>query len=151
MSLNYIRGTYNHDTLKYLRYNATHEWRDKALKAANYKCEISGRKTTKKDYLVVHHLDRTFSSIVYEALDTLNLKFYKTIDKYSQDELDKLVQLVKDIHKDVKGMVLTVEIHSRIHKKFGYDAPKEEVLLFKKNFKRYQYQQKNLHRSIRTA
>ena len=52
MNLNHIRGTYNHDTLKYLRYNATNEWRDKALKAANYKCEVSGRKTSKKDYLI---------------------------------------------------------------------------------------------------
>ena len=151
MSLNCIRGTYNHDTFKYLRYNATSEWREIALKAANYKCEISGRKTSKKDYLVVHHLDRTFNSIVNEALDTLNLKFYKTIDKYTQEELDKLVQLVKEIHKDVRGMVLTVEIHNRIHKKFGFNASKEEVLLFKKNYKRYQYQQKNLHRSIRLA
>ena len=151
MNLNHIRGTYNHDTLKYLRYNATNEWRNKALRAANYKCEVSGRKTSKKDYLVVHHLDKTFDSIVREAHKKLNLKFYKTIDKYLQDELDKLVQLIKDMHKDVRGMVLTVEIHSRIHKKFGFNPSKEEVLLFKKNFKRYQYQQKNLHRSIRTA
>ena len=138
-----IKSTMNKKTTVYLRYQATSEWRASALKKANYKCEISGKKSCGKNPLVVHHLTKSFDEIVRDAHKQLNIDFHKTIDDYNKDDLKALIELIKEIHKEVEAIVLTDQLHTKIHTLFGSNPRPEEVKSYKKTFRRKQYKDKN--------
>jgi hypothetical protein len=138
-----IKGTMNKKTTVYLRYQATSEWRASALKKANYKCEISGKKSCGKNPLVVHHLTKSFNEIVRDAHKQLDIDFHKTIDDYKEDDLKALVELIKDIHKEVEAIVLVEGLHDKIHEMFGANPKPEEVKAYKKEYRRKQYKHKN--------
>ena len=151
LNLNTLRGAYNNKTISYLRYHSTTEWKTSCLKKAKYACEITGKSSSKKTRLTVHHLDRPFESIVKDAHKQLGIKFHKFVDQYDKSDMDALVKLIKEMHKDVQGIVLTSDIHQRIHDKFGKNPTQEQVRSYKKGYKSYVFRAKNSHYKNRTA
>lgn len=139
-----LKGDMNKKTKVYLRYNATSEWRNQALKKANYKCEISGKKSCAKNKLVVHHLTKPFEEIVKEAHQQLHITYHKTIDKYKEEDLKALVELVKEMHKNVGAIILTEYFHNRIHDLFGSNPTPEQVKSYKKSYRRQIYKVRNI-------
>lgn len=143
-NINSMRVIYNKKTMVYLRYMTTKEWKTKHLKQAGYKCEITGKKYSyNKTPLTVHHLDKTFDDIVRQAHKELHIKFHTYISDYIESDLDKLIQLITDIHKTVKGIVLDADVHTRIHQRFGDNPTEEEVRQYKKNYRTSLYKKKN--------
>ena len=139
-----LKGELCRNTITYLRYNATYEWKSEALKKADYKCELSNKKSCAKNPLVVHHLTKSFDEIVRDAHRQLNLDYHKTIDNYKEDDLKALVELIKNIHKEVGALVLTDHLHAKIHSLFGSNPDPEEVKAYKKEFRRKNYKVKNI-------
>ena len=138
-----LKGEMNRRTTSYLRYHCTSNWRDAAFKKANYKCEISKKESCAKNPLVVHHLTKPFDVIVREAHQQLNLDFHRVIDGYESSDLKALVDLVKEMHKDVEAIVLTKGLHTKIHDKFGANPNPEDIKTYKKEYRRKQYKHKN--------
>lgn len=105
---------------EYLRYSAE-SWRQQILAETPY-CDISGIAQN----LEVHHLNTNFASIVEQALQELQLPAYPQIKNYSSDELQQLKDKVKDLHKQVKGVVLTKTLHTLFHQTYGYENNTEQ-------------------------
>lgn len=143
-NINFMRVIYNKKTMTHLRYITTKEWKTKHLKKAGYKCEITGKKHSyNKTPLTVHHLDKTFDDIVRQAHKELHIKFHTYIYDYIESDLNKVIQLIIDIHKTVKGIVLDADIHSKIHQRFGNKPTEEQVMQYKKNYKSSLYKKRN--------
>ena len=89
-------------------------WKLDSMKQCNYKCVITG-----KSFNVIHHL-YSFTSIITETLNNLNLPIYKEINKYSDDELNRIEEECLNLHyKYPLGVCLTNEIHKLFHKVYG--------------------------------
>lgn len=142
--IGYMKVIYNKKTIIYLRHMTTKEWKTKHLKQANYRCEITGKKYSyNKTPLTVHHLDKSFDSIVRQAHEELQIKYHTYIDEYLESDLNKLIQLIIDIHKTVKGIVLEANTHTIIHQRFGNNPTEEQVKQYKKIYKSNLYKKKN--------
>lgn len=149
-NINNVRAIYNQKTLKYLRFNATSEWRKECFKKANNTCEITGRKNKPTSKLEVHHASESFDSIVRRVHKQLGIKYHEFIYDYKPDDLQAVVEAVKEAHKDVVGAVIAEDMHAILHKKFT-NPTYEDYKQFKKNYRRTLYQRKNNSRKYRTA
>ena len=142
MNINNMRAIYNQKTDSYLRYHATTEWKQECFKKANNMCEITGHRGKPTLKLTVHHASESFLSISKRAHKQLGIRYHKFTNEYKPEDLQALVSIIKEEHKDVVGAVMTENMHAMLHKKFTnptYDDYKQ----FKKNYKRQLYQRKN--------
>lgn len=109
----------------YLRIKMT-EWKENSISMSKGKCVITG-----KDYEIVHHLT-PFREMVNQALKNANLPKKRPIE-YSEEELDKLIEELKLIHKQEPGVCLTEKVHIEFHKQYGLrNFTKEDFEEFKK-------------------
>jgi hypothetical protein len=121
----FYRGKNNHSwkggltpLRKYLQ-NEIKEWKQLSLKASNYTCTITNEKSRDLD---VHHLV-TFSKILLESIDEINLQLKDTIGEYSQDELNELILKVQEIHyRYPLGAPVKRAYHHRFHGLYGTDG-----------------------------
>lgn len=88
-------------------------WKKEVLKKFNYKCCITGN----KKYFVVHHL-YSFSNILKDSLNELNLPLYETIAEYGEN-FEKLKNKVLEKHTIDNGVVITRYLHDKFHNKHG--------------------------------
>jgi hypothetical protein len=138
MEMANIKGMLNRETKKYLRTNATDEWKRSCLKKANYKCDITG----KSGQLDVHHKNITFDSIMIKAHKKLNIKHHKYITEYKPEELAALIEEIKEMHKDVQGVVILHNIHMEFHQHYK-ESTTENYKAFKKYKRTRLYKSKN--------
>lgn len=140
-NINYLL---NRNTKKYLRIHGTKEWKQRCLKKANYKCEVSGRKAVKSNKLDVHHKNISFDKIMRQAHDKLNIKYHKCILDYTKEDLEALVEEIKAIHKDsVEGIVLTHNLHMNLHGHYGKNPSEKDFKEFKRYHRTRQYKSIN--------
>jgi hypothetical protein len=148
-SINNMKAMLNRETRKHLRVHATESWRKECLRKANYTCAITGKKATKGCQLDVHHANKTFDSIMYEAHKKLNIKHHRYITEYKPGEIDLLIQEIKEMHKDVQGIVILHTMHMEFHQQYGKKATYDDYKTFKKYKKTKLYKAKNgSHRKI---
>lgn len=107
------------------------QWKYDSASAFNGKCDISG---TRKD-LVIHHVNKNFSDILQETMNSLNLPIYQEINQYTDDELKLIGDKCVELHyKYGLGVCLTNEIHKEFHKIYGKsNNTKEQYIEFKNN------------------
>lgn len=143
MSIYNVKATLNRETRKYLRINGTEEWKKQCLKKANYKCEITGKKSIPSNQLDVHHKNVTFDSIMEAAHKKLNIKHHKYIMDYKPEELAALVEEIKEMHKEVEGVVIRHTLHMAFHQQYGKKATSQDYKAFKKEQRTRLYKSKN--------
>lgn len=90
------------------------QWKFEVLKRDDFKCALTG----KSNDLVVHHL-RSFSNILKDCLDELNLEMKRKICEFETGEYEKLKQLLLEKHKIDNGITLNKEVHNLFHKIYG--------------------------------
>lgn len=142
-SINNMKAMLNRDTKKYLRIHGTEEWRKQCLKKANYRCNITGKEGCKKCPLDVHHKNVSFNSIMKKAHKKLNVQFHKLTIDYIAEDLAALVDLIKEMHKDVEGVVIKHTLHMAFHEYYGGKATADDYKEFRKLHKSRQYKAKN--------
>lgn len=99
----------------YLRRNMSRSWKNKSMKECDYKCVISNKR-----FDDIHHL-YSFNSIVYEAINNVNMDTYDDIELYTDKQLFKITREVNRLHKLYPlGVCLTKEIHTLFHNIYGY-------------------------------
>jgi hypothetical protein len=86
------------------------EWKLLTMKNCSYGCFFTGN----KDFQI-HHL-HNFSSIIDEALESLNLQKKMKNGDYTTEELGLIVEKVQDLHKLYPGVCLRKDIHKLYHK-----------------------------------
>ena len=129
-----MRAIYNKNLKKHLRFQLK-DWRESSLKKANYTCFVTGKKSGGKHCfpLDVHHLDKSFDSIVHQALDTLGLAFHKLTTDYTPEELEQIVQEVIRLHQDTPFLVLSRDAHENIHRIYGKNPTMEQIREYRRN------------------
>lgn len=109
----YEKSSYN-DLSEYVRRNNI-EWKQKSIQECNYKCILTNQR-----FDHVHHI-YGLNLILNETLDKLNIEIKPSIDDYSKEEL----QLILDCFREKQntyplGVCLTKEIHMKFHEIYGY-------------------------------
>lgn len=101
------------------------EWKRDSFKKYNYKCDISGINKN----LNIHHL-YSFNLIFQEIIEIAKLPIYQEINKYTNEELDKLVDICLKLHnKYGLGVCLCKEEHKKFHSEYGKsnNTPKQYI------------------------
>lgn len=142
-SINNMKAMLNRETRKHLRIHGTEEWKKECLRKAGYKCEITGSKSSQKNPLDVHHMNNAFDSIMHKAHKKLNIKYHKYITEYNTGEIDLLIQEIKEMHKDVQGVVILHGMHMEFHQHYGKKATTDDYKAFKKYKRTKLYKIKN--------
>lgn len=102
--------------------NQLGEWKQESMKHHNYACALSG-----ESFEEIHHLT-SFKQIVSETLDETGFKYTKSLEDYSDKELEILrAAIIKNNNKYGYGVCLTKEIHKTFHDLYGYgnNTPKQ--------------------------
>ena len=104
------------------------DWVKESLKQSDYKCQITG----KNGKLNVHHTYQ-FRNILEETLLELDLELKSDIGDYSQDELIKMKELIRQKHIDYDcSFVMLETIHKLFHKTYGFkNTTREDIDNFK--------------------
>lgn len=112
----------NYKTLKkYIRCRLT-PWRDRVRELNNYTCSLTGIRTN----IIVHHI-RGFNLLLYEAIENLDFPIYEDISKYSQSQLDELLNEFLEIQESYHSYIcINEDIHRKFHKEYGYGNNTEE-------------------------
>lgn len=106
------------------------EWKTESLKSSDYKCEITG-KTGK---LHIHH-KYPLHNIIDDVLEDIDIPLKDDLNMYAQEELDLIVQSIKEKHNEMLGAVMLPEIHREFHVLFGKNNNSEEQYnFFKENY-----------------
>jgi hypothetical protein len=121
----FYRGKNNHawkgglTSLKSYLQSEIKEWKQLSLQASDYRCTITNEKSRDLD---VHHLV-TFSNILKESIEEINLKLMDTIGEYSQEDLNKLILKVREIHfRYLLGVAVKRAYHHCFHGLYGTDG-----------------------------
>jgi hypothetical protein len=92
------------------------EWKIDSLKNNNYKCILTGSSKN----IIIHHLYKNFSDIVFETLQILKLPIYKKINKYTEEELFLIQDMCLKLHYSYGlGIVLDKSLHKQFHAIYG--------------------------------
>ena len=142
MNIHKIKGSYNRRTTSYLRYHATNEWKEECFRKANNTCEITGRRGKSTLRLVVHHANESFLSISKRVHRELGVRYHDCIDDYKPEDLQAVVNGIKEAHQTCIGVVITEDMHTILHQKFT-NPTYEDYKQFKKAYRRNLYQRKN--------
>jgi len=92
------------------------EWKIKSFEKYDYVCVL----TNINNKLNIHHLYKSFSEIVYETLEILNLDTRSNIGDYLPEELNNIIVLFQELH-DKYGLGVPIEsnLHNLFHKLYG--------------------------------
>lgn len=91
------------------------KWHNDILRRDNYKCVFTGDKEC-----VVHHID-SFSNIVKEASRITGVPILAKAEDYiNKEDLEILINKVKEMHTDNTGVTISKKLHKEFHKIYGY-------------------------------
>lgn len=94
-----------------------YDWRIASFEKYDFKCFLSSTNYS----LHVHHVNMSFSNIVYEVLDILSLDSYPQVKDYSEKELNSIVELFLEKHREYGcGIPIEHDLHELFHKTYGY-------------------------------
>lgn len=114
--------------------NSTKQWKKQVLKKYKYKCFVTGENSKE---LEIHHTI-PFYMMRDDVLNSLNLPIYKTVEEYTQEQLELIVSSFNELHKNLEGVPLKKEIHILFHSIYGKGYTSfEELLEFKENYLNY--------------
>lgn len=95
--------------------NQLSDWKQESMKFHNYTCILTG-----ENFDEIHHL-YSFKQIVRETLDSLNFEYTKTLESFTEDEIEIIRDLIiKNNKKYGLGVCLTKEVHKLFHDIYGY-------------------------------
>ena len=107
-------GYYN---LQKLFRGQIYDWKENSQKACNYKCVLTGS----KDYQI-HHLysfNKIFDQTMKRA-DKEGIKISDSIEDYTKEELDELINIFSEIHDTYPlGVCIRKDLHTLFHQKYG--------------------------------
>ncbi|WP_336822908.1 hypothetical protein [Sporosarcina sp. USHLN248] len=113
----------------YLR-NRLVPWKKQSLAKYNYRCALSG---TRKS-LEVHHLNKSFIEIFYEALSSCDLKELSSVGEYSDAELEALVESFDLLHSENGlGAPISHKLHKKFHSIYGQNTTPKDFEEFASN------------------
>lgn len=105
---------------EYVRRNNL-EWKEKSMKNCKYKCVLTGRR-----FDDIHHI-YGLNLILNEVLDILNIDVKPTMDDYTEEELDSILDMFRLKQSEYPlGVCLCKEVHMLFHNKYGYGNNTEE-------------------------
>jgi hypothetical protein len=153
MSIQKLKIMYNHNTRKYLR-QATDDWKRSIIEQSGRTCWVTGKKQQNRNgvILTVHHVSRTYNSIVREAHKNLNIPYHEVTNSYAPGELASVMKEIERLHQGVEGICLTKEVHDKLHRDYGKHATMDDVREMKRNYRRMNHQNRNgVYKSKRSA
>jgi hypothetical protein len=82
----------------------------------------------------VHHTV-SFTKLKKELFKKLNLPIHKTMEDYTQDQIELLIITFKQLHQDIEGIPIETNLHKLFHSKYGRENfTYEDLLEFKQNY-----------------
>lgn len=97
-------------------------WRDNVRKENGFICELTGKRSN----IIVHHI-RSFNLIFNEVVEMLNFPIYKSMEFYTQSELDIFVDLFLYLQEEYDSYICICEdVHKQFHNMYGYGNNTEE-------------------------
>jgi len=108
----------------------TKEWSLKHMRENNFKCFVLEEETHN---LEVHHV-KPFKEIRDEAIAELGLEGRKAVREYSEEELEKLKEIIIEKHEGLKGYPLDARIHRLFHSEYGECTDLDDLLEFKERY-----------------
>src|SRR5690606_37222422 len=88
-------------------------WKMDSLKQYDFKCHFTG---VNNPTIEIHHLNKNFSKIVYEAFDFLGLQKHTDMSLYTQKERDELRDKILELHYYYGlGVPLIKKLHRKFH------------------------------------
>lgn len=129
----YEKSSYN-DLSEYVRRNNL-EWKEKSMINCKYKCVLTGNR-----FDDIHHT-YGLNLILNETLDVLNIEIKPTMDNYTEEELNNILDVFRiKQSKYPLGVCLCKEVHMIFHNKYGYGNNTEKQWdEFVKDFKLEKY------------
>lgn len=113
-----------YECIKKIFRGTLYDWKMASMKNCNYQCVLTGSKNYE-----IHHL-YSFNMIADESLtiaETNGLIKGLAIDDYTVQELDKIIDIFKDIHKKYPlGVCIDKNIHALFHRIYGSGCNNEE-------------------------
>lgn len=98
---------------KYLR-EKIGQWKMDSMKAYGFKCALTG-----DSEFEIHHI-HSFSNILKETLEELNMPILSSISKYAPDDLQLIEQhFLKNNYKYGLGILLSPSLHNEFHNIYG--------------------------------
>lgn len=89
-------------------------WKYDSMKACGFKCVLTGEK-----FDAVHHLT-SFSYIMHEMLEELNMDIREQVSMYTEEELEIMSNRIVAKHNDYGlGICLCDRLHKLFHKLYG--------------------------------
>jgi len=93
------------------------QWKLDSLEMTKYNCALCVREVKFKD---VHHL-YSFLNIVKDSCDELKLDKKKTVSEYSEQEIEILIEKIREIHYRYPLGIPLCRIHHKLfHNNYGY-------------------------------
>ena len=111
--------------------DAIKPWRDAIYKRQKNRCRISNQYRS----VDVHHVSRSFSSIVDETFAATGIEYRPHIGDYKKEELNLLAATILALHQDVRGVLVARRLHTLYHKQYGNCCTAENWKEFKAQFK----------------
>lgn len=96
-------------------------WKDNEIVIRGQRCELTGE--TKN--LTLHHI-RSFNLLLKETLDILGLDVHTKTNELSEDVLQKILDIFKEVQNKYPTIVITTDIHKLFHHEYGYGYNTEE-------------------------
>lgn len=103
------------------------EWKFNVLKEHNFKCFITGFVSND---LEIHHT-MPFHKIRNNALRICDFDYKTNVSDFTDDQIEKIVIVFNELHKEVIGYPITKELHRKFHKLYGFDTKENDFLKFK--------------------
>lgn len=115
------------------------EWKQDSLKIYGYKCFV----TQGKQALEIHHVT-PFYKIRDLVLEELNMPVFKNVSDYSEEQLNLIIEKLKEHHDEIGGVPLESDVHRLFHKIYGvYDTTIEQLHEFKYRYLSGEFTQEN--------
>lgn len=92
-------------------------WKKESAENCNFRCFVTGDKFDE-----IHHL-YSFSNIIRNCFEELDLEIYTDISNYSTQELNLIIEKIGEIHNRYPlGICLRKDIHVLFHSLYGTDG-----------------------------
>lgn len=105
---------------EYVRRNNL-EWKEKSMINCKYKCVLTGNR-----FNDIHHI-YGLNLILNETLDELDIEVKPTMDDYTEEELDNILNIFRIKQSEYPlGVCLCKKVHMLFHNKYGYGNNTEE-------------------------
>lgn len=105
------------------------QWIGKYKPTKESRCFVTGDSIN----LQIHH-STPFHVVRNKVLGELNLPFLNKVAKYKEEELNAIVERLREYHEDIIGVPLREDIHKLFHHIYGYDVTPYDLSEFKARY-----------------